>query len=206
MPRHPDNTRCGAVILSGGLNSRMDGQNKAFLEIGGHTILDRLLDALEPSFEEILLVTRQPQSYAHLPVRVVADLYEDRSSLTGIHAGLVSAQAGFVFVVPCDAPFLQPAVIRLLLGALDPRWDVIVPKMDGFYQPLCAIYSKKCLPAIEAQLDRGDYRIINFFHQVNVHTVSADQIKAVDPQLLSFQNINTPEALLACREMIDRNG
>jgi len=193
------------VILSGGLNSRMAGQNKAFLEIGGQPILDRLLDTLEPHFEELLLVTRQPQSYAHVPVRVVVDLYEDRSSLTGIHAGLVNAQTGFVFVAPCDSPFLQPSVIRLLLDTVDPRWDVIVPQMDGYYQPLCAIYSKKCLPAVEAQLDRGDYRIIDFFPQVNVKIVSADQIKAVDPQLLSFININTPEALIASREMVDRN-
>ncbi len=206
MQRRADKTTCSAVILSGGLNSRMAGQNKAFLEIGGETILSRLLDTLGPDFEEILLVTRQPQSYAHVPVKVVVDLYEDRSSLTGIHAGLVNAQAGYIFVVPCDSPFLQSSIVRLLLDALDPRWDVIVPQMDGYYQPLCAIYSKKCLPAIEAQLDRGDYRIIDFFPQVNVNIISADQIKAADPQLLSFLNINTPEALLACREMVDRNG
>jgi molybdopterin-guanine dinucleotide biosynthesis protein A len=180
----------------------MDGRNKAFLEVGGRTILARLLDTLQLDFDKILLVTREPQYYTQVPVQVVVDLYEDRSSLTGIHAGLANAHSDYALVVPCDTPFLQPAVTRLLLDALDPQWDVIVPHMDGYYQPLCAIYSKKCLPVIESQLDNGDYRIYNFFPSVKVKTVPADQIKAADPQLLSFLNINTPSAHIACQQML----
>ena len=204
MSSRPPASSCCAVILSGGLNSRMAGQNKAFLEVGGHTILNRLLDSLHPIFNEILLVTREPRSYADIPVKVIVDLYEDRSSLTGIHAGLVNAQADYAFIVPCDAPFLQPSIIQLLLNALEPQWDVVVPLMDGFYQPLCAIYSKKCLPEIEKQLHRGDYRIYNFFPRMKVKTLCAEQIKAADPEMLSFFNVNTPPAYLACRKMASK--
>jgi molybdopterin-guanine dinucleotide biosynthesis protein A len=180
----------------------MNGQNKAFLKVGGRTILARLLDTLQLNFEELLLVTREPQCYAQFPVQVVVDLYQDRSSLTGIHAGLINARANYALVVPCDTPLLQPAVIRLLIDALDPQWDVIVPHMDGFYQPLCAIYSKQCLPVIETQLRNKNYRIYDFFPRVRVKIVPADQIKAADPQLLSFFNINTPSAHIACQEML----
>lgn len=204
MPDRPQKSSCCAVILSGGLNSRMAGQNKAFLEVGGHSILNRLLSRLKPIFEELLLVTREPQAYAHVPVKVVEDLYEDRSSLTGIHAGLVHARADFAFVVPCDTPFLQPAVIRLLLNALEPELDVVVPLVEGHYEPLCAIYSKRCLPVIEAQLDGGDYKIFNFFNRVKIKTLTTDQIKSADPELLSFFNVNTPSALLTSQDMIKR--
>lgn len=204
LPRQPQTPGCCAVILSGGLNSRMAGKNKAFLDVGGDSILNRLLASLGSAFEEILLVTRQPQLYAGIPVKVVEDLYRDRSSLTGIHAGLVNADAEYAFVVPCDAPFLQPAVIQLLLGALEPRWDVVVPKMDGHYQPLCAIYSKRCIPMIEAQLRNKDYKIINFFHRMKIKALSADRIRSADPKLLSFLNINTPEAHLASQELLLR--
>ena len=193
---------CCAVILSGGLNSRMAGKNKGFLDVGGKTILNRLLDRLAPLFSEILLVTRQPDAYDNIPVRVVTDLYEDRSSLTGIHAALVNAKADFGFVVPCDAPFIQPGVVRLLLDELDPQLDVIVPWVAGHYEPLCAIYSKKCVPVIEAQLDRGDYTIYNFFDRVNVKIIPTDRIKTVDPKLHSFINVNTPEAYRACQGMV----
>ena len=194
--------KCCAVILSGGLNSRMAGRNTAFLEVGGHPILGRLLGGLQPIFKEILLVTRQPAFYTDFPVRVVLDLYDDRSSLTGIHAGLVNARADFIFVVPCDTPFLMPAVVQLLLGALEAETDVVVPLMDDHYEPLCAIYSKRCLPVIEAMLDRGDYKIIHLFDHVRVKVLSADRIRAVDPRLITFLNVNTPEAHRACEALI----
>lgn len=193
---------CCAVILSGGLNSRMAGRNKAFLQVGGEPIVNRLLTSLRPLFEEIMLVTRQPHLYADLNVRVVADIYKDRSSLTGIHAALVNARSPFGFVVPCDTPFLQPAVIRLLLDAVGPRWDAVVPILGDHYEPLCAIYSKQCLPVIEEMLDSGDYKIIHLFNRMRVKFLSADRIKAVDPELLSFFNVNTPAAHRACQKLI----
>ena len=137
-------TRCSAVILAGGRNSRMGGQNKAFLEVAGRTILDRLLDTLGEVFDEILLVTRQPEEYVGLPahIRIVTDIYKKRSSLTGIHAGLVNSRAFFAFVVACDTPFIEPALVRLLAQEIDPESDVIVSSFETHYEPLCTIYSK----------------------------------------------------------------
>ena len=178
----------------------MAGRNKGFLDVGGQSILNRLLKTLEPVFSEILLVTREPHLYKNYPVKIVTDLYEDRSSLTGIHAALVNADADFSFVVPCDTPFLQPKVVRLLLDALEPELDVLIPVIKDHYEPLCAIYSKKCVPVIETQLDHRDYRIVNFFDKVNVKTISTDLIRMVDPKFLSFFNINTPEAYRMCKE------
>jgi molybdopterin-guanine dinucleotide biosynthesis protein A len=170
--------------------------------VGGESILNRLLTSLRPLFEEILLVTRQPHLYADFPVQIVEDIYKDRSSLTGIHAALVYASSDYGFVVPCDTPFLNPAVIRLLLGAVESRWDAVVPMLGDHYEPLCAIYSKSCLPVIEAMLDRGDYKIINLFDQIQVKFLSADRFKRVDPELLSFFNVNTPAAYHTCQQLI----
>ena len=201
MPDQSRHLDCCAVILSGGLNTRMNGHNKAFLEIGGRTILDRLLESLRFVFHEILIVTRQPELYTGQDLRIVEDIYPDRSSLTGIHAGLVNAEAQFAFVVPCDTPFLQQAIIRLLLEELEPDLDVAVPFYDGHYQPLCAVYSRNCIPAIEAQLDRDDYKIINLFDGMQVKIIAEEKIKAADPELLSFLNVNTPAALDACQAL-----
>lgn len=204
MAPTPPKPSCCAVILSGGRNSRMAGQNKAFLQVDGQPILRRLLDRLQPFFSEILLVTRDPEAYAGFALTVVNDLYDERASLTGIHAGLVQAKAEYAFIIPCDTPFLQPAVIQVLLDSMAPEWDVIVPCLDGYYEPLCAIYSKRCIPAIEAQLDRKDYKIFNFFCRMKMKTLSRDQIKAADPKLRSFFNVNTPRALLACQKMLEK--
>lgn len=196
---------CAGVILAGGKNSRMGGENKAFLKVGGRSILERILATLTAIFDEILLVTRQPELYADIPARVVTDIYDARASLTGVHAGLVNARAAFAFVVPCDAPFVKPELIRLLLNEIEPppaSIDVVVPVNGGYYEPLCAVYSKRCLPHIEAQLERGDFRIFNFFGAVNVKTVSDERIRSVDETLQSFFNVNTPESLAAAVERL----
>lgn len=197
MPSGWDNTNCSAVILAGGLNTRMGGRNKAFIEIGGQTILDRLLGTLNPFFTRILLVTRQPELYACLPLRVVQDVYTVRSSLTGIHAGLTHIETDHALMLACDAPFVQPALIRLLLDAVDPEIDAVVPRIGAYYEPLCAIYSRRCIVPIVAQLENGVYKITRFFDQIRIRTLSEEQIRAVDPDLRSFQNVNSAEALQA---------
>jgi molybdopterin-guanine dinucleotide biosynthesis protein A len=201
MSEHHPDTDCCAIVLAGGLNTRMQGRNKAFLEINGRTILDRLLGSLQSSFSEILLVTRRPDQYDGYAVRMVEDIHKGRSSLTGIHAGLVHARAAFGFAVPCDIPFLQPDLIRLMLDELDPDLDVVVPFYDGHYQPLCAIYSKRCIPLIEKQLSSSDYKISHLFERVLVKTVPVEKLMTADPKLLSFLNVNTPASYDMCRHI-----
>ena len=198
------NPDCCAVILAGGLNSRMGGNNKAFLEVGGQTILNRLLETITPFFNEILLVTREPELYRDLPARIVTDIYPARSSLTGIHAGLKNAAAPMAFILPCDAPFVQPGLVRFLLEEIEPSLDVIVPLIDSHYEPLCAIYSKRCLPYIEDQLDRDDFTILNFFDRINIKTIPARRIRTADKDMISFYNVNTPEALEASQVMAEK--
>lgn len=194
---------CGAAILAGGRNTRMQGRNKAFLEVDGRTILDRLIETLASIFQEIVLVTRQPELYADNNVRIVEDIFEARSSLTGIHAGLTHARAEYVFMVPCDAPFVQPALVRLLIDAIAPGVEAVVPFLNGYYEPLCAIYAKSCVAPIEAQLNRGDYKITRFFEAIRVQKIPEEKIRSADPRLLSFLNVNTPEAYQALQKMKD---
>ena len=148
MVDQPLDNSCSAVILAGGLNSRMGGRNKAFLKLNGKTILQWLLESLQQNFSEILLVTRQPELYRQWPVNVVTDIYNARSSLTGIHAGLMNAQTSHIFAIACDAPFLQPQVTQLLVDQISKEQDVVVPFYDGHFQPLCAVYAKECLEVV----------------------------------------------------------
>ncbi|MBN1841560.1 MAG: molybdenum cofactor guanylyltransferase [Deltaproteobacteria bacterium] len=186
---------CSGVILSGGLNSRMGGQNKAFLSVGHQRILDRLFNTFDGLFEEVLLVTNDPLQYLSWDALIVSDLFPVRSSLTGIHAGLFHASAPHIFVTACDTPFLSRPLIKRLLEEIEPKWDVIIPVTAEGRQPLCAIYSKRCMKPIDDQLENQDPKIIRFFPKVKVKAVSDAQIRAADPDLLSFFNINTPDEL-----------
>jgi molybdopterin-guanine dinucleotide biosynthesis protein A len=189
----PEAIDCCAVILAGGLNSRMGGRNKALLEVGGKRIVDRILEVLDSVFSEILLVTREPRQYEGLPIKVVQDVYDIRASLTGLHAGLKHAQADFGFVVPCDVPFLNPHLIRAILDQVTPEVDVVVPQDGDFFEPLCAVYSKRCLPYIEAMLSRGDLKIYHFFDKIRLRTIPMEKLSPADPGRRSFINVNTPD-------------
>ena len=193
-------TDCCAAILAGGRNTRMEGRNKAFLTIDGRTILDRLIDTLAPLFSEILLVTRQPELYAGHAIHIVKDLFAARASLTGVHAALAHAQAPWTFVCPCDAPFIQPALVRLLLEGISPQVDAVVPRIGEYYEPLCAVYSKACLDPIAAQLAREEFKITGFFRHIRIKEISEARLRGVDPQLRSFLNVNTPEAYQALQK------
>jgi len=195
-----------AAILAGGAATRMGGAVKALLDVDGRTILDRLAETLRPLFSEILLVAKEPEPFLALctpeaPWRLVLDALPGRSSLTGIHTALSNAKSQHVFLTACDTPLLHPALLTALLGFLSPQDDVVLPiKPDGYFEPLCAIYSWRCLPFIEAQLARGDHKIIRFFDQVRVRPLPLILLLETDPEMLSFKNANTPEELCILRE------
>ncbi len=190
---------CCAAILAGGLNTRMAGRNKAFLEIDGRAIVDRLIETLTPLFPQVVIVTRQPELYAGRALRIVADIFQARSSLTGIHAALAHADTQWVFVCPCDAPFIQPALVRLLLDEISPQVDAVVPRIGEYYEPLCAVYARNCLAPIAAQLAREEFKITGFFRHIRVKQIGEAQLRAVDPRLRSFLNVNTPEVYQALK-------
>lgn len=195
------------IILAGGLGTRMGHTKKALLDIGGRTIIDRLLDVYRPLFPEIIIAAREADDFAAYDVPVATDRFDARSSLTGIHAGLDAMQASHGFFAACDAPFLQSGLVERLLAEVTPDLDVVIPlKEDGYREPLCAIYSKRCLQFIAAQLEREDYKIIRFFEHVTVKEVPVARLVDGDPTLLSFFNVNRPDDLAEAERLAQESG
>lgn len=193
-------TSCAGIILAGGLNRRMAGQNKALLSIGNQSILGCMAVLFRDLFEQVVLVTNNPMEYLSYDLALVTDLLPIRSSLTGLHSGLFYAQTDRVFCTACDMPFLKKELVQVLLNEADPHWDVIIPRTDEGFQPLCAVYSKRCLKPIEDQLNRGDLKISNFFSRVKVKEIPEADLRAADPELISFFNINTQGDLARFRK------
>jgi molybdenum cofactor guanylyltransferase len=183
---------CSAVILAGGESKRLKGQNKALMEVGGRRVMDRLMSVLAPRFSEIILVTNEPLRYLEWDLIIVTDHFDQRSSLTGIHAGLFTASNPHVLVTACDMPFVQASMIELLLGALAPHLDVIIPKTALGFEPMMAIYSKRCLKPMEAALRKRQYQIQKFFPQVRTLRIEEPDLRRCDAELISFYNLNAP--------------
>lgn len=188
------------IILAGGQSSRM-GQNKALMSLGDQRLVDRVVSVLGQVFADLLLVTNAPDLYADLGVPMVGDVWPDKGSLGGIYSALYHMTTPYGLVVACDMPFLQADSLRYL-SALCPDHDVVIPDVLGELQTLHAIYSKACLEAIAARLEANRLRIVGFFPDVRVRTVSAAELQPFDPELRAFHNLNTPEDFAAAAERL----
>ena len=117
------------------------------------------------------------------------DIFPCAGPLAGIHAALTKVAAPRLFVVGCDMPLVQEPLVRLLCRA-DEEWDAVVPALKGGLEPLCALYHKRCLPAVEANLLSGNHKLHTLFDQIRSRKISEEELRCHDPQLLSFLNIN----------------
>jgi molybdopterin-guanine dinucleotide biosynthesis protein A len=183
--------RVTGVVLAGGQATRFGGQPKGLELIRGTRIIDRVVNALSPATDDLLLVANDPLGSTWLPgIRTVSDIRPGRGSLGGIHAALMHAGKP-ILVVAWDMPFVTTQILAALRAA-GAQADVVVPESGSprGVEPLCAFYRPRCIPAIEERLDAGDLRVIGFFDRVRVARIPAPQ----DPDVV-FMNINTPSEL-----------
>ena len=181
-----------AIILAGGKSTRM-GEDKVFLPFGDRPMLRRVVDELRPHFDDLILVTNEPQRHLDLEdIRLVSDVHRGQGPLAGIYSGLLASRGRHNLVVGCDYPFLNHLLLDYLWSLRE--WgDVVVPLTPEALAPICAIYDRRVLPALDRALDAGELSVMGLFPHLKVHYVREDELRPYDPQLLSFRNVNTPE-------------
>ena len=199
-----------AAVLAGGESRRM-GTDKALLPLvaGGQPMLGLVLERLSSVADDVLVVANDQERYSSFGARVVQDLHRHVGAVGGIQAAIEWSAHDYCLVVACDMPFLSVPLLRRMAG--EPRnYDVLVPLIPGesrqrgdglVFQTLHAIYSKRCLPYIEKRIGEGQKQVVGFFENVQVRTLDVTEIARWDPNLRSFFNANTPDALLAAAQV-----
>ena len=196
----------GGVVLCGGRSSRM-GTPKAWLDFGGEVLLQRVVRRVAEIAAPVVVVAAPGQDVPPLPaeIAIVRDAIEGRGPLQGIAAGLeaLAGHADAAFVSSTDAPFLHPALIRRLAALRGDAYDIAVPRAQGHFHPLCAVYGMNALEEINALLAADKRR--PFFLFERMRTIVSDEallladpvLAAADPGLRSLRNVNTPEEYAA---------
>jgi molybdopterin-guanine dinucleotide biosynthesis protein A len=179
-----------AIILAGGRSSRM-GSPKALLPFDGEPLIVHLVRRLALMFGEVIVVAAPDQVLPTLPATLVRDEVAYQGPVGGLSYGLRAAAGEFAFVTSCDSVFLSTPLISHLLALKDTA-DAVVPRWDGRVQPLLAVYRRSILPLLEAQIARGELRATALLDKVRTRTVDEEEIRALDPDGLSFFNMNTP--------------
>jgi molybdopterin-guanine dinucleotide biosynthesis protein A len=188
------------IILAGGASRRM-GQDKALIQIEGIRLLDYVYGKCQELFKEIIIVTNQPQQFIDYQTPVVGDEIPGAGSLGGLYTGLKRASNDYSFCVACDMPFLKPELIAYLIEKRLHN-DVVIPKTRAGFEPLHAIYSKRCIEPIKMLLERGEFQILKLLPEVQVHYCGEEEIKKIDPTLISFTNVNTKKDLFKIQKIL----
>ncbi len=178
------------------------GGEKALIELAGQTLLKRTADRLVDLFSDVMVVCDAPERFRDLPYRCEADYPSGLGPIGGLATALRVARKETVFVVACDMPFLNPDVIRSMIDFLDGE-DLLIPKLSNRLHPLHALYTKKCLPVIEARIREGHLALHRLTEAVKSRIYPEESFRHLDPSLLSVMNLNTPEDLEQARQGLE---
>ena len=183
-------TSLSAAILLGGKATRFDGRDKSALVVDGQTILAKQTAVLSDIASDLMLVGGAARAGLPGSVRHVPDLVPGCGPLSGVHAALSAARYDATLMLACDMPFVSAPLLRYLLSLADGA-DVVVPKTERGYHPLCAVYTRACIEPAARRLAGGQFKLAGLFDEMRVHVVTADALSAFgDPDRL-LANVNT---------------
>ncbi len=200
-----------ALILAGGSSTRF-GQDKGLLPLAGKSLVQHVLHRVRSVVDEELVVTSsetQAQNYRKSlsnNVTIVVDRQEEQSPLVGALTGLEQAKGEYAVILPCDVPFVSKDVISLLFdlstgrNACIPRW------VNGFIEPLQAVYRKTAaLDAAREALKAGGHDMQSMIERLKgTRYISTLVLQQLDPELLTFFNVNTQLDLRKAENMIKK--
>ncbi|MBS7615236.1 molybdenum cofactor guanylyltransferase [Candidatus Bathyarchaeota archaeon] len=191
-----------AIILAGGFSKRF-GQDKGLVKLASKPLVLHVLERAKTIADEVLVIVsskKQKEDYSsYIPEKnwIIIDNGKVRSPLIGALTGFSNTSAEYSLLLPCDTPFISIKVIELLfetcvnVDACIPRWP------NDNIEPLQAVYkTKSALKASKQALKQSEMRLLNMIqHQKRVRYLSTTVIQQLDPNLITFFNINTKKDL-----------
>lgn len=183
-------------VLAGGKSSRM-GEDKAFVEFGGKTLLDRALTVMGAVCERVAIVGDPAKFEACASSKceaVVADIFRGCGPLGGIHTALEHSSADLNLMLAVDMPFVSRELLAFLLAAAgETDAMVTVPRAGNGLQPLCAVYRREFCGVAEQALRAGKYKIDAAFASVSIRVIDEGELAAAGFSGQSFFNVNTQQ-------------
>ncbi len=202
-----------AIILAGGRSTRMNG-DKGLRELGGEALVNRVIRRVGELVDEVLLVVgsdEQREAYSRVvdeDVTLVVDLYSDGSPLVGAITGLKHAKGEYAFMAACDMPFISDEVVETLFKEGEGYDGAVYQWPNEWIEPLLAVY--RVQPSLEKALElygSGDLRVRRILQNLpHVKMIPMEDLKAIDPDLLSLFDADTEEALREAESVLEKKG
>lgn len=179
------------IVLSGGQSSRMN-QEKGLCLLNGKPMIEHIVDALSPICNDILISTNNDK-YDYLGYPLVKDKFDKIGPINGIYSGLIASKTKDNLILSCDIPMISTDLI-LYIYDMRNGFDVAIPRINDFYEPLCAYYNRGILKQIETAINSQSYKLIRLIKSLKYVEVDINsKLEFYHPGL--FENINSPADL-----------
>jgi len=202
-----------AIILAGGFSSRF-GKDKGLVQLANKPLIKHVLDIIDNVVDEkIVVVSSKVQAenfekFVGSGTNVLIDTNDVRGPLAGAFSGFRQARGKHALLLPCDVPFVSRDVLLLLFDLCINRTAVVPRWPNGYIEPLQAVYcTKPALAAAENTLSEGKSDMHSMVEKLRgIRYVSTLVLQQLDPELLTFFNVNTArdlkkvELTLECKE------
>ena len=182
-----------AAILAGGANTRYPSP-KAFIEVDGEPLVRRTLRVLKAAgLGPLVISTNSPELYGEFGIRLVSDIPEalGKGPMGGIISVFEATGETELFIAACDMPFIKQEVVQYIID--NQGGSATVPVMHGRPQPLLAVYKRDVVDEMRARLEHGAYSLTGLVRDIGAVFLDEDALRRMDPEGMSFVNINTPE-------------
>jgi len=202
-------SKINAVLLAGGKSSRFGDSDKALIPFAGKTLIEYIYDHLSENFNRVIIIGSKDKYSFIKDAEIRNDIYQNKGPLAGIYTGLYFSETNYNFICGCDMPFLNSNYFNYLKGNLtkQDKAEIIVPKYNGFLEPLAALYHYSLLKRIQNEILNNNLRIKSFYNNAEKKILSESSLeKKFDLKRLFF-NLNYPqdlEQLLKYLEEVDR--
>jgi molybdopterin-guanine dinucleotide biosynthesis protein A len=196
--------KASGFVTAGGRSSRM-GIDKAWLELGGQTMIERVIAALKPVTSSVAVIANNSE-YGRLGLPVYSDAQVGIGPLEAIRTALANARAPRVVLAGCDLPFVTAELFSFLLD-LKGDYQAIVPVgADGRLEPLCAVYSTEALESVTRLIESGGRKVSLLFEQIRTRRVIFSELRHLPGAELFFENVNTQGEYLRAVEVLHKLG
>ena len=181
--------------MAGGQSRRM-GFDKQLLQIGGLRLIYHIIAQLSRSFDDVLVVTRHPELYEELPVRVTEDIIPGRGPLSGIHAALSESTSEYIYAVACDMPNFNEAYCQHMMQRLEEQpSDACVTRFGSWIEPFHAFYGRALIPTLEERLYGDNTSVHRLLDESDTLFVAEAEARIFTPDWSLFFNLNTREKI-----------
>ncbi|WP_118861714.1 molybdenum cofactor guanylyltransferase MobA [Haemophilus haemolyticus] len=189
-----------AVILAGGKARRMGGQDKGLQILGKQSLIQHVINRLQPQIHQISINANQNQTeYAKFGFPVFSDELPDfQGPLSGMLTSIEKTKSDFILFTPCDTPFFPTNLLDKLKSAVENDRTLIVYACDEEREhPVFCLMSVQLKEKLRHYLASGERRLLQFMKENGGISVKFTKEEG------NFENFNTLDDLKKNSNLID---